>query len=82
MLNYSDDVAVPKPQKNEVLINVTAAGVNNTDINTRIEYLSYVERFSNLLCLRMLISIKQANRINISGESNEHCQLYPNETWH
>jgi len=40
MLDYRDDVAVPTPQKNEVLINVTAAGVNNTDINTRIGWYS------------------------------------------
>ncbi len=35
-LEYRTDVAVPKPQPDEVLIAVTAAGVNNTDINTRI----------------------------------------------
>lgn len=36
MQQYSDDIAVPKPRANEVLIQVLAAGVNNTDINTRI----------------------------------------------
>ena len=30
-----DDVAVPFPERDEVLIEVAAAGVNNTDINTR-----------------------------------------------
>ena len=30
-----DDIAVPGPGVGEVLINVTAAGMNNTDINTR-----------------------------------------------
>jgi NADPH:quinone reductase-like Zn-dependent oxidoreductase len=35
-LSVRDDVAVPRPAANEVLIKVAAAGVNNTDINTRI----------------------------------------------
>jgi NADPH:quinone reductase-like Zn-dependent oxidoreductase len=34
-LEYRDDVPVPRPKTGEVLIRVTAAGVNNTDINTR-----------------------------------------------
>ena len=36
MLQYRDDVAVQRPAPGEVLIRVAAAGVNNTDINTRI----------------------------------------------
>lgn len=35
-LEYSVDVPKPEPKENEVLIEVKAAGVNNTDINTRI----------------------------------------------
>ncbi len=35
-LNFRDDVPVPKPGADDVLIRVAAAGVNNTDINTRI----------------------------------------------
>jgi NADPH:quinone reductase-like Zn-dependent oxidoreductase len=35
-LEIRDDVAVPQPGANEVLVKVSAAGVNNTDINTRI----------------------------------------------
>jgi NADPH:quinone reductase-like Zn-dependent oxidoreductase len=35
MLEYREDVAVPVPGPDEVLIRVGAAGVNNTDINTR-----------------------------------------------
>lgn len=35
-LEYREDVPVPRPQSGEVLIRVAAAGVNNTDINTRI----------------------------------------------
>ena len=31
-----DDVAVPSPDDDEVLIRVAACGVNNTDINTRV----------------------------------------------
>ena len=35
-LEYRTDVAVPQPGPDEVLIQVAAAGINNTDINTRI----------------------------------------------
>lgn len=40
MLQYRDDVATPQPRAGEVLIRVAAAGVNNTDINTRIGWYS------------------------------------------
>ena len=40
MLEYRDDVPVPTPKDFEVLIRVSAAGVNNTDINTRIGWYS------------------------------------------
>ena len=40
VLNYRDDVPVPVPGSDEVLIKVAAAGVNNTDINTRIGWYS------------------------------------------
>jgi len=36
MLEYREDVKVPCPGKREVLIKVGAAGINNTDINTRV----------------------------------------------
>ncbi len=39
-LDYRTDVATPKPGPGEVLIQVRAAGVNNTDINTRIGWYS------------------------------------------
>jgi NADPH:quinone reductase-like Zn-dependent oxidoreductase len=35
MLQWREDLAVPEPGKGEVVIRVAAAGVNNTDINTR-----------------------------------------------
>ena len=35
-LDVRDDVAVPEPAAGQVLIQVAAAGVNNTDINTRV----------------------------------------------
>ncbi len=34
-LNYRNDVAVPEPSPGEALVQVSAAGMNNTDINTR-----------------------------------------------
>ena len=37
-LRYSESVPVPEPSADEVLIRVAAAGVNNTDINTRIAW--------------------------------------------
>lgn len=39
-LAYREDVPVPRPGRDEVLIRVAAAGVNNTDINTRIGWYS------------------------------------------
>ena len=39
-LDYRTDVDVPIPAANEVLINVRAAGINNTDINTRTAWYS------------------------------------------
>ncbi|MEZ8963803.1 MULTISPECIES: alcohol dehydrogenase family protein [Vibrio] len=40
MLGYREDIAVPEIEPNEVLIKVMTAGVNNTDINTRIGWYS------------------------------------------
>src|SRR5215813_11780135 len=39
-LEYRTDVPVPHPKTGEVLIQVAAAGVNNTDVNTRIGWYS------------------------------------------
>ena len=39
-LDYRHDVGVPSPKDDEVLIKVNAAGMNNTDINTRIGWYS------------------------------------------
>ena len=39
-LEYRQDVLVPTPEADEVLIRVLACGVNNTDINTRIGWYS------------------------------------------
>ena len=40
VLEYRDDVPTPEPAEGEVLIRVGAAGINNTDINTRIGWYS------------------------------------------
>ena len=40
MLKVRDDVAVPSPAADEVLIEVAACGMNNTDINTRVGWYS------------------------------------------
>ena len=37
-LQYVEDYTVPKPNKDEVLVRVSASSVNNTDINTRIAW--------------------------------------------
>ena len=37
-LRYVEDYTVPKPNKGEVLVRVSASSVNNTDINTRIAW--------------------------------------------
>ncbi|KAH7406816.1 hypothetical protein DE146DRAFT_753366 [Phaeosphaeria sp. MPI-PUGE-AT-0046c] len=39
-LEYRHDLKVPRPAPDEVLIRVLAAGVNNTDVNTRIGWYS------------------------------------------
>jgi NADPH:quinone reductase-like Zn-dependent oxidoreductase len=39
-LQYRADLAVPTPAMDEVLIRVAAAGINNTDINTRVGWYS------------------------------------------
>lgn len=39
-LEYREDIPVPVAGRNEVVIKVQAAGVNNTDINTRIGWYS------------------------------------------
>jgi NADPH:quinone reductase-like Zn-dependent oxidoreductase len=39
-LVYRDDMPIPAPRRSEVLIKVGAAGVNNTDINTRVGWYS------------------------------------------
>ena len=40
MLKYRTDIPVPSPAPDQVLIRVGAAGINNTDINTRIGWYS------------------------------------------
>lgn len=39
-LEYRSDVSTPQPKPGELLIQIAAAGVNNTDINTRIGWYS------------------------------------------
>ena len=39
-LVYRNDIPIPVPRRSEVLIKVGAAGVNNTDINTRVGWYS------------------------------------------
>ena len=39
-LDVRDDVPVPQPGAREVLVRVSAAGVNNTDINLRVGWYS------------------------------------------
>jgi len=39
-IEYRSDVKIPIPKEDEVLVNVKGAGINNTDINTRIGWYS------------------------------------------
>ncbi|GAA2569866.1 hypothetical protein GCM10010304_04700 [Streptomyces roseoviolaceus] len=39
-LEYRTDVPVPRPEEGKVLIQVAAAGINNTDVNMRIGWYS------------------------------------------
>ena len=39
-LDYRTDVPIPQPKPDELLIRIAAAGINNTDINTRIGWYS------------------------------------------
>lgn len=43
-LVYKKDIPVPSPEKGDVLVKVSAAGVNNTDINTRTAWYSKQDR--------------------------------------
>jgi len=47
MLQYRDDLPVPRPRKGDVLIRVAAAAVNNTDINTRTAWYSKSDQNSD-----------------------------------
>jgi NADPH:quinone reductase-like Zn-dependent oxidoreductase len=47
MLAYREDIPVPTPGPRDVLIRVAAAGVNNTDINTRLAWYSKHDGDSN-----------------------------------
>ena len=47
MLEYREDLKVPEPRLGEVLVRVSAAGVNNTDINTRTAWYSKADQASS-----------------------------------
>ncbi|HCD50705.1 MAG TPA: alcohol dehydrogenase, partial [Alphaproteobacteria bacterium] len=40
MLQWRDDLPTPRPGPGDVLIRITAAAVNNTDVNTRLAWYS------------------------------------------
>ncbi len=46
-LALREDIPVPNPGSHDVLIKVSAAGINNTDINTRTAWYSKTDRDSN-----------------------------------
>ena len=48
-LEYRTDVPTPQPKPGELLIRAAAAGVNNTDINTRIGWYSKAVMFPIVL---------------------------------
>ena len=49
VLVYLTDMPIPEPGRSEVLIKVGAAGINNTDINTRVGWYSKNTPFSNTM---------------------------------
>ena len=57
-LVYKEDLPIPVPNNHEVLIQVTAAGVNNTDINTRLGW--YSKKVST--------ATENSNELIVSGE--------------
>ena len=64
-LEYREDVPVPQPQGGEVLIRIAAAGVNNTDINTRIGWYAKsvdgpTERTANAMEASLLASSSES----------------------
>jgi hypothetical protein len=59
-LEFREDVPIPAADANEVLIRVRAAGVNNTDINTRIGWYSKA----------IMGSTAQGTRENLGSSSN------------
>ncbi len=47
VLDFRTDLPVPVPAQGEVLVRVKAAGVNNTDINTRLAWYSKSDESSD-----------------------------------
>lgn len=64
-LEYREDVPVPQPQAGEVLIRIAAAGVNNTDINTRIGW--YAKEVDGTT--EAMAKVTAANSLATSSES-------------
>ena len=68
VLSWRDNLPVPTPGKGDVVVRVGAAGVNNTDINTRIAWYSKDDASADdhNMCRRC-----PAHRINPSSAAPE-----------
>jgi NADPH:quinone reductase-like Zn-dependent oxidoreductase len=66
-LEFRDDLPVPQPGAGEVLIRVAAAGVNNTDINTRIGWYSKAVKSGTDTGARQGFQAAQDNDASWSG---------------
>lgn len=74
-LEYREDIPIPEPGAHDVLIQVAAAGVNNTDINTRIGWYSKNDNspedaswMGSSLKLPLIQGIDVCGRITAIGE--------------
>ena len=66
-LEYREDVPVPQPQAGEVLIRIAAAGVNNTDINTRIGW--YAKEVGSSLTVGASLLATVGSKLPPTGDS-------------
>jgi len=68
MLEYRTDITVPTPREHEVLIRVSAAAINNTDINTRIGWYSKSNNSEDATWSGTALSFPRIQGADVCGE--------------